>query len=183
MSSRIKEHSLVIVIWLTCLVVSGISVLSVYMINSYDKEYLAISDEIRTIVDKDEHLTSVRSLVRDTKGDIDKLDRLFLDEDAIPQFVSSLESLSDKYDASASVSSLNLDAAAAGSPLKTLKVKISASGKWPNIISLLAELESSSQASVVDAVALSKRGSVESDADASWGASIDLRILVSSSKQ
>jgi Tfp pilus assembly protein PilO len=111
-----------------------------YVVKANQEEISSLSQSITNEKDKDNRLTSVRSLTVNTGSDIKKLDSIFVPFDSVAGFVELIEREASESSVDVSIGSLNLDDKK-DVLIKSLVLHIEVSGSWSNVTRFLVRLE------------------------------------------
>ena len=142
------------------------------------------AEEERQKSSEGSYLASLRTLMREEKGDIDAIGSIFIHEEEIPAFVESLEKKASEAGVDAGLGSLSLGSGDEGSNIVPLSIGIAGRGSWGNLMRFIASLDSLSTASKIDGVLLSKiESSSPETKEVVWNARIDFTQYVEKAKQ
>lgn len=179
-----RNKTFTLVVWGLCIVALSLGGFFLYLIVSRDKEVNTLALEARELIKKDEQLSSVRIALRESSDTLEKIDDVFINEDEISSFIDSLETLASDYGVSISIGSISVEAIPNISVSKQLRIRISSSGSWRNLVSFMAQLETLPKAVVVQKFALNKdTSSTESkNTTRPWNATFDISALILSNQ-
>ena len=128
--------------------------------NAYKSEIASITAEIKKESDKETSLLSIRLALREEKEDVDLINGQFIDKENIPAFITSLENLATTTGVKAVINSVNLPDSK--DKIVPLRIDISGSGLWENVVRFAATLDSYPKASRLENLSFAK-GSRQDD--------------------
>lgn len=128
--------------------------------------------EIQTLVQKEEQVltkemytASVKKALRDSKQEIDSIEKRFIDKDSIPQFIDMLEGRIDQSGSNITVGSINFEPGADRSVPGIFRAHITGAGTWREMITFINTLESLPYALSITSLTLSKTSAWTLNAD------------------
>ncbi len=159
----------------TALVLLGAWIFIVYKSYSYKSQIATISQELKTKSSENVYLTSLKTTLREAKNEAEAIDKRFVSEENVPAFITMLEDKATDLGVKVDFGSINLEE---GQILDgTLKLQISGSGTWENVMRFIVMLDSLPYASTIEEMRLhnpsdfSEKGNVTSE----WNFNVNLK--------
>jgi hypothetical protein len=145
-----------------------------YKSRSYRNELSTIEAEARNKSSENSYLISVKSVLRDSKEDIDVINSRFLHKDSLPEYINLLEGKVAEAGIKADFGSINADQ-------KTFSVRMTGSGSWEKVIDFIAVIDSLPYASKIDNIGIQMNGgSQDANAAQVWNFTLSLTQYLSS---
>lgn len=143
------------IITLSILGILTLSALSLWIFimmktSSLKAESLAVESDIITKTSEGSYFNSIRNVLKGSKQDLEIIDSRFITKDSVPQFIGLLETKSAQAGIKSDFSSIDIGAEG------LLRIRITGTGTWSNIIEFIATLESLPYASKIESVSFSK---------------------------
>lgn len=120
------------------------------------------------------YLSTVKGALRQSEADLAAIDARFVDRDDVPGYITEIEAEADRAGVAVSMGAIDLETPS-DAPVGALRLGLSVSGSWQQVIGFVAHLESMPYASSVTSLSLSKR---VSENGTSWSAAIDMLTQV-----
>lgn len=150
-----------------------------YFLFQYIKTQSGVTSSLTGTIDlsqqKNSHINSLRSMVKDTEIDRGKLTTFFLASDAEVTFIEKMEDLAKGSGLEANVnnvSSVPTDV----SVVKVFQMQLATTGSWSSTLYFLSQVENLPYDVRVRAVSLSKAPS-SGKAVSSWSAAFDVSVV------
>lgn len=125
--------------------------------------------------------SSVRNTLREAKADLSLIDQRFVEKDLVPEFINVLEQKGDASGAQVNLGSINVEP---GAPYGLLKIRMTGSGTWEQMLSFVSVLDSLPYVLRIDNLSFTKRGigTTGAQATTSWGFNLDIVQYVKETK-
>lgn len=121
--------------------------------HSLKDEAVSIESDMATKTSESAYLNSVRNVLKSSKSDLAAINSRFIDKDGVPSFIDLLERKAKTAGVQADFGSIVITPADAGGG--TLKLSMTGSGTWSNIIQFISVLESLPYASRIETASFS----------------------------
>jgi Tfp pilus assembly protein PilO len=151
----------------TALVLLGAWIFIIYKSYSYKSQIATVSQELKTKSSENVYLTSLKTTLREAKSEAESIDKRFVSEEEIPSFITMLEDEASDLGVKVNFGSINLEE---GEILDgKLKLQISGSGTWENVMGFIVTLDSLPYASTIEEMrvynpsAMSETGEITSE--------------------
>lgn len=137
-------------------------------------EIVFIASEARNKTSENTHVTSLRSVLRDSKANLATIDSRFVNKEDLPNFISILENQAADIGIKVDIGSITPEAANE-STFPTIRIKMVGSGTWEKTIKFVATLDSLHYLSRIENLTLNKVGSQDKEAVATttWNFNLD----------
>jgi len=164
-----RTHSITLsILGVTTLVSLSLWVFLALTSNNLKTETVAIQSEITTKTADSSYYSSVRTALKNSKKNIASIDGTFITKDDVPRFIDLLESKASGVGIKADFGSIDITGATETSSV--LRVRITATGAWLNLVSFVNTLESLPYALRVENLSFSKTDNKGS----AWNMSLEL---------
>lgn len=152
-----------------------------YSIYSLDSETASLIAEAQDLSKKSQQLASVRTVLRESSALLEDIDDIFVAEDFVSSFIDSLESLATTYNVTISIGSINIEPIPNMTETKQLRIRVSGSGNWEDVVSFSASLESLPRAVSIQTFSLSKDTASKGESEpVRWNTALDISTLIRS---
>lgn len=175
-----KKHTLI----LSALSIAALLVLCLWVFlyikgTSIKAEALAVESDIAAKRNDETYLASVHNALKNSKADIASIDARFINKDGIPAFIDLLESKISHAGIKADVGSIDIATDANGS--EVLRLHITGTGSWENVLSFITALESLPTASKAESVTFQKTNDTDVK-NTTWSFGVDFIQYLSNKK-
>ncbi|MEN9621810.1 MAG: Pilus assembly protein PilO [Candidatus Parcubacteria bacterium] len=154
----------------------GLWIFLIMKSSSLKSESLAVESDILARTSEGAYFNSIRNVLKGSKPYLETIDSRFIDKDSVPQFIDLLETKSLEAGINSDFSSIDIGAQNGSEGL--LRIRITGTGTWSNIISFIATLESLPYASKIESLSFAKPNIKESI----WSFSLDFTENISEKK-
>ena len=159
----------------TAVVLFGAWAFIAYKSFSFKRQIATISKELDTKSSQDSYLTSLKNTLRDSKVEMDSIDKRFVMKEGVPAFITMLENKAAELGVKVDFGSINIEE---GEILDgTLKLQIAGSGTWTAVTNFIVALDSLPYASTIEEMriynpsAMSEKAEITSE----WKFNVNLK--------
>ncbi len=158
----------------TALILLGAWIFIIFKSYSYKGQIATISQELKTKSSENVYLTSLKTTLREAKSEAESIDKRFVSEEEVPSFITMLEDKASDLGVKVDFGSINLEE---GEILDgKLKLQISGSGTWENVMNFIVLLDSLPYASTIEEMRLHNPSAMSETGDVTgeWKFNVNL---------
>jgi len=156
-------------------------------VQKVNKETISLTREVTLNTKREMALGSVLKMLNDTKSSIDSLQTFFVGSDSVVVFIEKVENLARNVGVKLVTQNVAEDDASSLKDdfKKSLKLKVSVSGSWKNILKLTALLENLPYKISLDNITISSDGAIissdeklsKTNTTPTWSGVLELSVL------